>query len=202
MSSKDEICNMACASIGINSRIVGVDTEKSNEAIQCRLWFDHIRKLLLEVKHWPDFAGKSVVLQDLGSPPTHWTFRYKYPTDCRYAIRIVNPGIRTPGRGQKIPFKVMRLDDAYGKAILCDEAEAELEYNVDVTDTTLFSATFTQAMIMGLAAHIAMPLRVSPDIVSSAQKQFNGWLTEAALLVEREQQEDPEADSEFVTVRS
>jgi hypothetical protein len=202
VSTKDEICNMACASIGINSRIVGVDTEKSNEAIQCRLWFDHIRKLLLEVKYWPDFAGKSVILQDLGTPPTNWLFRYKYPADCRYAIRIVNPGTRTPRADQKIPFKVLRTDDSYGKAILCDEADAELEYNTDVTDPTLFSATFTQAFIMALAAHIAMPLRVSPDIMGNAQKQFTGWLAEAAQFSNREQQDDREPDSELISVRS
>ncbi len=201
-SSKTDICNMALAVIGVNSRIGDVDTEKSNEAIQCRLWFEHLRSMLLEVRHWPDFAGKSVVLQDLGTPPTHWQFRYKYPADCRLAVRIVNPYARTPGRGMKIPFKVMKTSDSYGKAILCDQADAELEYNEDVTDTTLFSATFVQTMAMALAAHIAMPLRVSPGIVSNAQNQFNGWLAEASTHVEREQQEDQEPDSELVTVRN
>lgn len=201
MSSKDEICNMALATIGVNSRIVGVDTEKSNEAIQCRLWFNHLRKLLLEVKHWPDFAGKVVDLVDLGTDSNHWAYRYKYPADCVYAIRIVNPSVRTPARDQKIPFKVARTDDSYGKAIYCDMQDAQLEYNLDITDPTLFTATFTQAFAMALAAHVAMPLRVSPDIVSNAQKQFQGWLAEAATFSIREGQEDPEPESQFVSVR-
>jgi hypothetical protein len=201
VASKDEICNMSLATIGVNSRIVGVDTEKSNEAIQCRLWFSQLRKLLLEVKHWPDFAGKTVDLQDLGTDSPHWAFRYKYPADCVYAIRIVNPAMRTPGRDQKIPFKVMRTDDVYGKAIYCDMPNAQLEYNLDITDPTLFSATFTHAFVMAIAAHVAMPLRVSPDIVSNAQKQFQGWLAEAVQFSNRESQEDPEPQSEFVNVR-
>lgn len=201
MSTKDEICNMALATIGVTSRIVGVDTEKTNEAIQCRLWFDHLRKLLLETKHWPDFAGKTVALQDLGTDSDHWAYRYKYPSDCVYAIRIVNPSCRTPTQNQKIPYKVMRTDDVYGKAIYCDLESAQLEYNLDITDSTMFSASFTQAFIMALAAHIAMPLRVSAEIASNAQNQFKGWLAEAVQFSNRESQEDKEQESELITVR-
>lgn len=199
---KTTMSNMALATIGVNARIGNIDTEKSNEAIQCRLWFDHITRLLLEAKFWPAFAGKRAVLQDLGTPPTGWLYRYKYPTDCAYAYRIVNPAAPvTPGRGQKIPFKVLRLDDAYGKAILCNQAEAELEYNIEILDPGLFDGTFAQAHVMGLAAHVAMPLRVSPDILRAAQLQFTNWLAEAAGHSDREQQEDQEPDSELVTVR-
>lgn len=199
---KTTMSNMALATIGVNSRIGNIDTERSNEAIQCRLWFDHITKLLLETKFWPAFAGKRVYLQDLGTPPTGYLYRYKYPTDCAYAVRIINPAAAiTPGRGQKIPFKILRLDDAYGKSILCNEADAELEYNLEILDPSLFDATFVQAHLMGLSAHIAMPLRVSADIVKSAQGQFQSWLAEAATHTEREQQEDQEPESEMVTVR-
>lgn len=199
---KTTMSNMALATIGVNARIGNIDTEKSNEAIQCRLWFDHVTRLLLEAKFWPGFAGKRVVLQDLGTPPTGWAYRYKYPTDCAYAYRIVNPAAPvTPGRGQKIPFRVLRLDDAYGKSILCNATEAELEYNIEILDPALFSATFAQAHIMGLGAHISMPLRVSPDIVKSSQSQFSAWLSEAATHTEREMQEDQEPNSDLVTVR-
>lgn len=200
---KTKMSNLALSTIGVNARIGNIETEKSNAAIQCRLWFDHITNILLEARFWPSFAGKRAVLQDLGTPPTGWLFRYKYPTDCAYAHRIINPAAPvTPGRGKKIPFKVLRLDDAYGKSILCNEADAELEYNIEILDPSLFSATFAQAHLMGLGAHIGMPLRASPDIVKGVQMQFTNWLAEASTHTSREQQEDQEPASEFETIRA
>lgn len=200
VTSKTQICNMTLGSIGVNARIGDVDTEVSPEAIACRLFYDQVGAQLLEVRPWP-FATKRGALVDLGTPPADWGYRYKYPTDCALAVKIINPYMRTEGTDKKIPFKVINLSDAYGKAILCDIQDAELEYNETITDESLFSFSYVQAYVMGLAAPVGMTLRVDKSIVDNASKQFSGWLEEASLHVMRERQEDPFPISELESAR-
>lgn len=199
-TNKDLISNMALGGIGITTRISGLDTDKSNEAKQCRLYFDHVRLLVLEAKAWPAFSRR-VELTDLGTPPTGWLFRYKYPPDCVRANYIVNPVLRTPGAENKIPFEVKDHDDAYGKVILCDTEDAELDFNFNQDNVELFSATFTEAIVTGLMAHIAPALRVDANIMAAAQQGWRLWLAEAANQAMTERQEDPMAISEFQAVR-
>lgn len=195
-STKADIFNMALGSIGVAGRIEDADNELSEEAIQCRLFYDHCRGIILEAKEWP-FAQVRDQLQDLGTPPIGWAYRYKYPTNARRINRIVNTSIRTPGADQKIPFKISKLTDAHGKAIFTDQAEALADYNDDVDDADLFSSIFTQALVTALAAFIAPSLRVNADIMKQAQAQFTGWLSEATNQAQSEQQEDPYPVSEF-----
>lgn len=192
---------MALGGVGVTARIDDVDNDTSTEAYNCRLFYDQCVSQILETKEWP-FACVRVPLADLGTPPADWAFRYKYPTDCALALKIVNPYMRTPGTDERIPFKVRKLTDAYGKAIFCDLKDAELEYNQAITDPNLFSSAFIQAVSMCLSSYIAMPLRVDPKIAAYAAQQFNGWLEEATNLSLREQQEDPYPQSQFQTARS
>lgn len=200
-NSKSLICNMALGHCGVVARIEDVDNEFSNEAIVCKLYFDHITEVLHETCAWP-FATRREELADLGTPPDDWAYRYKYPTDCKLAQKIVNPAARTPGTDRKIPFEVIDLDDAYGKAILTDQPDAILQFNRLTTDVTLWSSSFVQAHSMGMAAHIAMPLRVDTNIVRYVGAQFSNWLAEAVNLKQRERQDDPEPQSEFATTRA
>lgn len=200
--SKTSLCNLGLSAVGINSRIGNVDTEKSNEAIQCRLWYDHVRVLILEAKLWPGMADKEFELQALTNPSTQWAKLYKYPSNCLFASHIINPASRTPGRGGKIPFKPTRLSGAYGKGLYCDQDNAILVGNEDVTDPTLFTSTFAQAMIMGIGAHVSPSLRVDTEVMKASQAGFREWMMEASQQVNREAQEDEESDSEFETVRA
>ena len=198
--SKAIICNMALAHVGVTARIQDVDNENSNEAINCRLFYDHIVDLLLETCLWP-FAERDFTLADVGSPPPEWAKRYKYPVDCKYAAFIKNPALRTPGTDGKIPFIVKDLHDGYGKCILTDLEDAILVGNYIVTDPNKFSSSFVQAGAMGLASHVAMPLRVDANITKFVQAQFTNWLAEAVNFKQREQRDDPEPNSEMQTVR-
>lgn len=198
--SKTIACNMGLSIVGVVARIQDVDNEISNEAAICRLWFDHLVELLHETCPWP-FATRQIPLADVGSPPDDYAYRYKYPVDCKLAIKIVNPASRTPGTDQGIPFVIRDLQDGYGKCILTDQADAVLEYNTLVTDPAKWNSSFMQALSMGIGAHVGMPLRVDANIVKYAQGQFTNWLAEAINFKQREQKDDPEPRSEFHTVR-
>lgn len=200
--SKNIISNMALAACGVNESIDDVDNENTNAAIQCRLFYDHIIALLHGVCEW-DFAltEEQLVPVDYAQTNNLWRFTYKYPTDCKLALRIQNPAVRTPGQDQQIPFKVRNLTGGYGKVIMTDMENAVLEYNTLITDPALFNPQFAQAASLGIGAHIAAPLRVDPSLMKLVQGNFSGWLAEAVNTKQREQTDDSEPDSEFITTR-
>lgn len=200
MVGKTQICNMALAHCGINSRIQNVDSDTSNNAVQCRLFYDVCREALLEMRPWA-FAKRRFTLTNLGTPPDEWAYRYKYPAVAKRVNKIINPYARTPGRGQKIPFEIEDNVDGLGKVILTDQQDAIISYNKDVTNPELFSGSFVFGLSMMIAVYISMPLRVNPKITAYQNEQFGFWLQEAATHDMREQQEDEEPSSDLQTVR-
>lgn len=194
---------MALAHCGVNEAIDDVDSENTNSAIQCRLFYDHVVGLLHGVCEW-DFAltEAPLVPVDYIQTNSQWAFAYKYPTDCRLALRIQNPAKRMPGQDQQIPFKVRNLAGGYGKVILTDMENAVLEYNTFINNPDLWNSVFVEALAMGIGSHIAAPLRVDANLIKLVQGNFTGWLAEAVNTKQREQTEDIEPDSQFVTGRN
>lgn len=199
-ASKSLICNMALAHCGITKRIQDVDNERSNEAINCRLFYDHIVDLLLETCEW-GFAKTETTLALSDATPSQWAYAYVYPADCKLALRIQNPSVRTEGTEQKIPFKVVTNANKDGKLILTDMEDAILEHNMPVTNPALFSTSFVQAVALGVGAHVASPLRVDANLAKNLSQQFQNWLSEAVNLQQREQRDDIDPVSELERMR-
>lgn len=199
-TSEVEIANMALAHCGITSYIGNFTTEDTNEANTCRLFFDQVRDVLLETLPW-NFAKRRVALQDIGSPPDEWVYRYQYPNTCMLAIEIINPSVRTESVEEKVPFAIEDQDDATGRCILTDEQNAILLYNHKIENIALYTPSFSQALAFGLAAHVATPLRADARIASALKNEWQVWLSEAGSRSLREEQEDPNPPSEFVQVR-
>lgn len=197
---KNTICNMALAHVAVGVRLLDVDTEPGVEAQNCRLFYEPSIKILLEMQVW-DFAKRQVQLQDLGTPPDEWQYRYAYPNNCALALRIINPYARNPNREQRIPYQIVNRTDSYGKAILTDQEDAILEFNESITDPTLFSATFAYGLSLFIASNIAMPLSVSDGIRDRVRRDYLGWMAEASSLSLRQSQEDKEPESEYLAVR-
>lgn len=213
-TSKTILCNQALAMVGFAARIGDVDTENTPGANACRLFFDTVRDIILETRPWP-FATRRWSLEDLGLTGTQWTdwaHRYKKPADCMLACSIVNPYGRhislltDPFTSNQLllgkpAFRLVDQETEYGDAILCDLDDAILEGNVKITDVNRFSNSFNHALVMGLASHVGMPLRVDAKILGNVQQQFANWLAEAANLAMRQQTEDVEKPSEFQSMR-
>ena len=193
---------MALAHCGITARVDGVDTENTNEAINCRLFYNHVRDLTLEARPWP-FAERRRALTKLGTPHLGWNFRYKYPADCKHASYIENPC--TPKAPQKkedkIPFIIRDIDDGYGKCILTNQDDAILVFNINLEDENLMTSTFVQAFSLGIASHISTPLRVDANIKQMVTQAWTNWLAEASNFAQREQQDQPEAPSQYESAR-
>lgn len=202
MSTKTEICNAALIHCCIIPSIDDVDNDDSNEAVVCRAVFNQIRDLLMEKVDW-NFLTQQMELQVLEEEPNDdWAFLYAYPNNVKRIQRIINPGLRTPQtKEQKIPFRVVMNNDKT-RGIWCDQEDAVAEVNVFQDDPEFWPAYFTEPLALGIASRISGPLRVDAKLRMTIASDFNTWLAEAVNAVQTERQDDPEAESQFVSARS
>ena len=186
MASKIEIYNMALMHVGSTSKVASVD-EQSMEAIACGTFYPTALDALLAYKSadW-GFATKSVVLADIGNPPTNWMFRYAYPNDCVRAVGIVIPGTRNPMQGQEIPYDLHQGDSSL--TIVTDQPEAELLYIARGLPAERLPSTFVMALSYQLAGLIATPLK--KDLATSqALMQIAEQHTQVAMAASLNQQQ-------------
>jgi len=206
MASKTEICNLALSNIGISQFITDVDapSEKSNEAIVCRRWYDISLNFALEDFDW-NFARRRLALAEIAStPPSTWAKVYAYPSDCATARKIEVAGVRVPYAEQRIPFEVAAETAVTGdyKVIYTDCELAVLVYTKRITDAGLFDAQFVMALAWLLAANIAMPLAVNSKLAAQAASNYQAAKLTAFASHLNERQEDPEPASETERARN
>lgn len=157
MSSKADICNLALGHIYAGSGISNFDTDQSEAARACRLFYDPCRRMVLRGFDW-SFASRfrelSLVdddspLEDLGN---EWAYQYAYPSTCLKVRRILS-GARTDTNTTRAAYKIMDMDA--GKMIFTDTAEAVAEVTQDIEETGRFDEDFVLALSYRLGAMLA-----------------------------------------------
>ena len=194
-----QICNLALINVGVSQLIASLE-EKSKEAQVLNAVYDLTRDETLEAAPWP-FATRRVALQLVGTPPTEWAYRYRYPNDCVTARRILDGSTRAFASEQRIPFAIAEDEINDAKVILCDQEAATLEYTARIVAPGLFSPTFAIALAWGLAVKIAPALASDPRFGVSAGQQYQGAIDRAFARSLAEGQEDQNPDSEFIRAR-
>ncbi|MCY1396705.1 hypothetical protein D9M71_116870 [compost metagenome] len=198
MPSDIEICNIALARVAVTQPIASF-TERSKAAEQCALFYAPMRELVLRDFPWP-FAESIVALADIGTPAPGWAYRYRYPADCAMLREIVRPGQRVELRSDmRTPFKVGY--DVGGRVVHTDQPEALARFTFNVEDPTYFDSLFVDAFAWKIACEVAVPLTSKAEFRQMAEQQYSMALTRAEAQAFEESQDDPEPESEFVTVR-
>jgi hypothetical protein len=199
MSSDVEICNIALSRVAHTQPIASL-TEKSKAAELCRMFYGPMRELVLQAFPWP-FAGSIVALADIGTPAPGWAYRYRYPADCLKVRNIVQPGTRRALTSDlEIPYQIGY--DAGGRVIHTDQPGAVCRFTFKVEDSTFFDPQFADALAWRVAMELALPLSSKPDLQQFANQSYQMAMTLAEGSAFEESQDDPEPESEFITVRS
>jgi hypothetical protein len=200
MASATEICNLALSHLGISKPIANVDTEQSQEAATCRVFYTICRDVVLRDYRWP-FATEMAALNLIEADPNEeWAYSYRYPTDCLLFRRILS-GQRNDTHTSRTPYRIGK--DSAGKLIFSDMSEAWGEYTVKVTDTQFFPPDFTLAMSYRLASYIAARLTAG-DPFKLSEKALNMYRIEASRAVAsafNEEQPDQIPDCELIEIR-
>jgi hypothetical protein len=198
INSAVSICNQALGKIGISQFIANLETEQSNEARVCRVYYEAARDRVLQAMPW-GFARRVAELQDIGTPPAGWLYRYRYPNDCLFARKVIETGATEDSPGQ--PFTVSEDEANGGLAICSNTYPASLIYTARITNTALFSALFTDALAWALAVDLSAPLSAQPSMAQSASQAYVATLAQAAARHLNEDQPQDTYVSELMAVR-
>lgn len=132
------ICNSALALLG-SDRITSLSDENAR-AKACNENYNKVRKWLLNAHPW-GFAKEMVELALLSETPAFkWDSFFQLPSDV---------------------IRVLELEDTdacwerMGSKIACNLSECSIVYIKDVTDTTLFTPVFDEALAAELAYQIS-----------------------------------------------
>lgn len=181
MNSTD-ICNMALAYIG-QGRIASLG-EESEEAAQCRLFYDHLRRRLL-AQHYFSFSAREAKLALLDRERQGYDFVYAMPAKCLLLQRVYEKGkAREAKKGE---WRIVMLSDSV-QGIATDIEDAWASYTADIENAAVFSDVFIEALTHGLASAIAVPLSGSGSL-----QQAHYQLMERAVMAakfESERQND------------
>lgn len=191
MASKIEIWNMALGFIG--TRTVAGETERTPEAVQCNLFWDNARRMVLS--QFPfNFAQKKRLLAEKKIEETfksQWKYAYGMPSDC------INPQAITDTNNfyERKYFEIV-LTETGEKVLLCNKNPCTLRYTADVTDTSLYSELFINALAYKLASLIVIPLlKNNSNKRQELEQLYQMTIADAVQLNARQGKEKPYVDS-------
>lgn len=200
MASKTEIANLAVAHLGVAKTFSNLDTDVQPEAVVCRQFYDRaVRQTLRDFQH--PFSTKFAALNLVEENPTiEWNFSYAYPSDCLHARRIVS-GIINETRQQRIPYRIVGSDE--GRLIYTNQAQAELEYTMNIKNPDLLPDDLLMAISFRLAHYIA-PSVTKGDPTNMGKRAMDNYTLEILLArstASNEEQPEENPVSEFERFR-
>lgn len=201
MASKTDLCNMAISIVAQGKLVTNVDTENSQEAIACRLFYEDALEATLKDAPWPFATLKHQALTLVEeSPNDAWGYSYRYPTNC-VSIQKIWSGQRVDTRDSKIPYEI-GADDA-GRLIYCDVEDAIANYTKRVTNTALHTANFNLAFAHYLAFLISprMIKGNSPAIRDRILRDYQFEISRAIAVSLNEEKRDKEPESDLIRAR-
>lgn len=198
MASKAQIVNIGLVRIGSNLQVANIDTETSRPAIAARLIWDDDVRYVLRAFPWPwarAFATLALVGGTASTPVNNrWQYSYRYPSNCLFARQLIVEGAER-ANAKPPPFQLGR--DSQGRLIFTDEAEAELEYTVEITDPGEFDSMFVSMLAWKIGAGLAPSLSRIDGMEKKCTAMFlaEKAIAEATALNESQQDEPLEAEA-------
>lgn len=151
MASEVDICNLALARLGDSATVASIDPpEGSAQAEHCARFYPIARDSALESHAW-GFALRRAVLAALSSDVWEWTCAYTLPTDVVRVLAVLP--LTGASEAKSEPYSIEG-----DRVIRTNQEGASLRYVARITDTTLFSPLFVDALGWLLASHLAGPI--------------------------------------------
>jgi hypothetical protein len=210
-----DICNMALGHLGRTAGGIQSFTENSNEARQCKLWYDPCRQQVLEAQDW-SFARKRVSLAlHSDAPPVEWAFRYQAPADMLAMRRIWNPFSEITGSygvwpnayifganlGDAVPYEIESSLDGETSTILTNQESAIAFYTFDCSLVQRFSSMFVSALAHYLAAKMAFGMTGKQSVEDKELKAFSSAMAGASASDANQGVTGPQRDATTIRAR-
>lgn len=173
--------------------------DKSEEARMCKLYYDHLRRLLLRNYTW-GFARKVVKLSLLDKSVAGYEYVYAYPSGCLAVRKIYNEQGANVKEYEKEKYDVFVMDNGV-VAVACDVEDAFIEYTHDVVDADTFSVDFVEALSRIIAYNIAQSLTGSATMAQEQYQVFREMIANAKLASANEREQKPHFPDDYISVR-
>lgn len=209
MANDVEICNLALSRIGCESKIQNLQADISREATACRVHYEINRNAVLEAHPW-GFAKRRETLSLLAEQVEGWNYAYNYPNNCLLAREIFNAqaftrtvfiGCDEQRRASEIPFEILSNANLNGTIIGTDEADAILVFTAKITNPTLFSSLFADALASLMASDLSVALWGDTSKQNTFYQVYRARLGDAQRLDANQQYKAPNDDSSYVDSR-
>jgi hypothetical protein len=178
------IVNLALIEIGVLKVLDNYCTQDTDEAVLAREVYEQCVRHTLITYPWP-FATKYAVLSLTATQPSNqdWAYSYRMPSDCVFPRRIVT------ARGTAVdpsPPPMGLSSDGSGGIILCNEANATLEYTARPACVGFNGDDlFREALKWRVAAALAPPLTRIAGEAERCLKMFEIIVQKAESVVKQ-----------------
>lgn len=192
-----DVCNLALAYLG-NTRMIQSFSDRSTESDLCRQFYDMVRRGILKSYPW-NFAvvittlEKAIDLVDSvekNATDYHYEYVYELPIDSLRVLGVLLDGDED-SITNKFAIRTQINDGTPIKRIVTDLEDAQAQYISDIQDVELMPDEFIDALALGLAARLAMPLSSSGAMSQAIGQQYQGALANAKNLCALEGREKP-----------
>lgn len=192
-----DICNLALSYLAKGG--ITALTQKTEEAKQCSLHYEHCRRMLLRSYTW-GFARRTIKLAMLASSYPGWEYVYAYPAEC-LEVRFVFPedGAATKDQDRNEFMVAMTSDNT--KTIVTNVEEAYCEYTADIKIADVMSEEFVEALARLLASSMAMTLTGNANMMQTNYQLFQAITSNAKVESAGEQDQDTRYPKKYAEAR-
>lgn len=177
------IFNGALSLVGVRNPLADIQ-ESRPEAFQCRLWYRVSRDFVFRKAYWPTIR-RTVALAlvsenpgtgpwEAGMPPAPWRFAYAMPADALSIQHLFNA--ESPSDDNRT-FTIERIGAT--KCVVTQIQHAVATYAQIVEDPNEWDVNLQVAVMHQLAANIALPLTVRPDLQQAIFQLAQFHITQA-----------------------
>ena len=173
---------MALTKLG-QKRIVNVETDTTEEAKVCRVWYEPTLKELLRSHEWNFAIDRALLNQHVSAPITDdYDYQYELPNDC---VRVLD-----------MPDNPLAPYVIEGNLLLTNEDEVKIRYIKKIVDTQLYDSSFVIALADLLALKLCDKIKTSATNKETLRRDYKDSLLNAkfADAIERETPESENTD--------
>lgn len=179
MASEVTICNLALSHLGDSATVASIDPpEGSAQAEHCSLFYPVARNALLEMHNWK-FATRRAVLAATSEDSFGWAYAYSAPAGVIKLLAVLPYDADSDDETQNFEVEGGTSSDI----ILTNQENAVVRFTSLVTDTTRFSALFTEALARLLSSYLAGPIYKGETGVAMAKSCYQMFMVAYARAV-------------------
>ena len=159
------ICNLALTRIGADT-ITSLE-DNTNRAKLCRLHYPEAVETTLSAKDWRFARSRASLVPLSAAPAFGWSYKFQLPADCLLVTKV---------------YDSWSLSDEQtdwqteGDMVMANVPKINIVYNRNIQDVLLFSAGFTRAVTLLLAAELATGIKASRSLRQELMAEYEHML--------------------------